>query len=81
MYNNDRIGELDTESLNRARAEGKKIGLVQGSWDQFHIGHLRYIKKAKENCDYLIIAIDSDEKIQARKGKNRGKHQDNYYFY
>ena len=66
-----KIGELDVEALNKARLEGKKIGLVQGSWDQFHYGHLRYIKKAKENCDYLIVGLDSDAKIQKRKGKNR----------
>lgn len=71
MFNDERKGQLDIESLEQARREGKKIGLVQGSWDQFHIGHLRYIKKAKANCDYLIIGVDSDAKIQKRKGKNR----------
>ncbi len=65
------LGKIDKIALEKARSEGKKIGLVQGSWDQFHIGHLRYIKKAKENCDYLIVGIDSDAKIQKRKGKNR----------
>lgn len=71
MYDGNNLGKLDKEALEKARAEGKKIGLVQGSWDQFHIGHLRYIKKAKENCDYLIVGMDSDAKIQKRKGKNR----------
>ena len=66
-----KIGTLDVEALTEARLAGKKIGLVQGSWDQFHYGHLRYIKKAKENCDYLIVGLDSDAKIQKRKGKNR----------
>ena len=66
-----KVGELDIEALTQARLAGKKIGLVQGSWDQFHYGHLRYIKKAKENCDYLIVGLDSDAKIQKRKGKNR----------
>ena len=66
-----KIGELDVEALTQARLAGKKIGLVQGSWDQFHYGHLRYIKKAKENCDYLVVGVDSDAKIQKRKGKNR----------
>ena len=68
MFNDERKGQLDIEALEQARREGKKIGLVQGSWDQFHIGHLRYIKKAKANCDYLIIGVDSDAKIQKRKG-------------
>ena len=51
MYDGSNLGKLDKEALEKARVEGKKIGLVQGSWDQFHIGHLRYIKKAKENYD------------------------------
>ena len=64
-------GKLDTIRLMDARDEGQKIGLVQGSWDLFHLGHLRYIKKAKELCDYLIVAMDSDEKIKKRKGSGR----------
>ncbi len=57
--------------LNNARDAGKKIGFVQGSWDLFHLGHLLYIKEARKLCDFLIIAMDSDEKIQKRKGQNR----------
>ncbi len=66
-----KIGELDVEALEEARHEGKRIGLVQGSWDQFHIGHLRYLKQAKAICEYLVVGVDSDEKIQRRKGPNR----------
>lgn len=65
---------LDRELENKiaeAKREGKKVGLVQGSWDLFHIGHLRYLKKARELCDFLIIAMDSDEKIKKRKGTSR----------
>lgn len=67
----DKIGQLDLEALEAARAAGKKIGLVMGSWDNFHYGHNRYLKRAKEFCDYLIVGMDSDEKIRARKGPNR----------
>lgn len=59
------------ERVERAREDGKTIGLVQGSWDLFHLGHLRYIKKAREACDFLIISMDSDEKIKKRKGESR----------
>ena len=48
MFEDERKGQLDLEALEKARSEGKTIGLVQGSWDQFHIGHQRYIKKSKE---------------------------------
>lgn len=54
-----------------AREDGKTVGLVQGSWDLFHLGHLRYILKARAQCDFLIIAMDSDEKIRKRKGPTR----------
>ena len=64
-------GKLDIIELEKARQSFKKIGLVQGSWDLFHLGHLRYIKKARELCDYLIVAMDSDEKIRKRKGNGR----------
>ena len=64
-------GKLDNLELLKARDVGKSIGLVQGSWDLFHLGHLKYIKKAKELCDYLIVAMDSDEKIRKRKGNGR----------
>lgn len=71
MFEDERKGTLDKEALDKARAEGKIIGLVQGSWDQFHIGHQRYIKKAKEKCDYLVVGVDSDDKIRKRKGPGR----------
>lgn len=54
-----------------AQKRGQTVGLVQGSWDLFHIGHLRYIMKARSLCDFLVIAMDSDEKIQKRKGPTR----------
>ncbi len=59
------------KELEKARREEKTIGLVQGSWDLFHIGHLRYILEARKLCDYLIVAMDSDEKIRKRKGETR----------
>ena len=59
------------EKLEEARTLGKKVGLVQGSWDLFHLGHLLYILKARELCDFLIIGMDSDEKIRKRKGDGR----------
>ncbi len=54
-----------------AQKSGRTVGLVQGSWDLFHLGHLRYIMKARALCDFLVIAMDSDEKIRKRKGPTR----------
>lgn len=53
------------------RKQKKKIVLTQGSFDMIHIGHGRYLDKAKQYGDVLIVGVDSDEKIRARKGPDR----------
>ncbi len=57
--------------IQKERDSGKKIVLTQGSFDLVHIGHARYLQKAKEHGDFLIVGIDSDKKIQVRKGPDR----------
>jgi len=47
----------------------KKIGYTTGVYDLFHIGHLNVLKRAKLECDYLIVGVTTDELCQSRKGK------------
>ena len=47
-----------------------KLGYTSGVFDLFHVGHLNIIKKAKEKCEKLIVAVSTDELVQKYKNKS-----------
>jgi rfaE bifunctional protein nucleotidyltransferase chain/domain len=50
---------------------GEKIILTNGCFDLLHVGHVRYLRAAKELGGRLIVAVNSDASTRALKGEGR----------
>lgn len=63
----DDISAIVLELKNK----NKKTVFTNGCFDILHIGHIKYLEKAKSFGDVLILGLNSDTSVQKLKGKNR----------
>jgi len=53
------------------KAKGKKIVFTNGCFDLLHVGHIRYLEKARSLGDILIAGVNTDRSVQSLKGPER----------
>ncbi|PIQ87228.1 MAG: D-glycero-beta-D-manno-heptose 1-phosphate adenylyltransferase [Candidatus Omnitrophica bacterium CG11_big_fil_rev_8_21_14_0_20_45_26] len=58
-------------AVKRLRRQKKKVVFTNGCFDVLHVGHVRYLSKAKEFGDVLIVGLNSDRSIRQLKGPGR----------
>jgi D-beta-D-heptose 7-phosphate kinase/D-beta-D-heptose 1-phosphate adenosyltransferase len=56
---------------NDLRVQNKKIVFTNGCFDILHLGHVKYLQKAKALGDKLIVGVNSNESVSRLKGPER----------
>ena len=70
------MGKLLTLEALRVRAaelrrQGRRLSFANGHFDLLHVGHLRYLRGAKERGDVLVVGVNGDASVERLKGPGR----------
>ena len=57
--------------IQQWRSAGEKIILTNGCFDLLHVGHIRYLRAAKQLGGRVIVAVNSDASVRTLKGEGR----------
>ncbi len=52
-------------------AQGRTVVFANGHFDLLHVGHLRYLRDAREQGDALVVALNDDRSVASLKGEGR----------
>lgn len=62
--------------MRQWRDQGNKVVLTNGCFDLLHVGHVRYLRAAKELGGKLLVAVNSDASVRCLKGDGRPRVPD-----
>jgi D-beta-D-heptose 7-phosphate kinase/D-beta-D-heptose 1-phosphate adenosyltransferase len=63
--------------VDSLRYSGKVVVFTNGCFDLLHVGHVRYLQKARKQGDCLVVAVNSDRSVEQIKGPGRPIIPDN----
>ncbi|PLX82069.1 MAG: bifunctional heptose 7-phosphate kinase/heptose 1-phosphate adenyltransferase [Desulfuromonas sp.] len=58
-------------ALEKERLRGRRIVFTNGCFDLLHVGHVKYLEKARMAGDLLVLGLNSDSSIKRLKGEKR----------
>lgn len=53
------------------KKRGKKVVFTNGCFDLLHVGHVRYLRRAREAGDFLVVGLNTDSSVRKIKGRGR----------
>jgi D-glycero-beta-D-manno-heptose 1-phosphate adenylyltransferase len=59
------------EEITQRQTEGARVVFTNGVFDLLHLGHVRYLREARDLGDLLIVAVNSDASTRRLKGPSR----------
>lgn len=57
--------------IRRWKRKRKQVGLVTGTFDLVHPGHLFFLAEARKHCTVLVVALENDASVRKAKGPKR----------
>ncbi|OGU11171.1 MAG: bifunctional heptose 7-phosphate kinase/heptose 1-phosphate adenyltransferase [Geobacteraceae bacterium GWC2_58_44] len=57
--------------IAQERSRGKQVVFTNGCFDLLHVGHVKYLQKARELGDLLVVGLNSDASVKRLKGERR----------
>jgi len=68
-----KIKNLDVLShlIAQERTRGRQVVFTNGCFDLLHVGHVKYLQKARQLGDLLVVGLNSDASVRRLKGERR----------